>query len=62
MNHIYIGDRQLDPDDEPEVCEICGGQGQYQDFVGVNGDWDVFDCPNCPPDMSDPGEPNEDPE
>lgn len=54
-------DRWLEPDDEPEVCSICGGHGQYQDFVGPNGDWDVFDCPNCSPDL-DPGEHNDYPE
>lgn len=40
-------DRWLEPDEEPEVCEICGGHGQYQEFVGTQGDWDVFDCPKC---------------
>ena len=61
MNSIYIGDRPLDPPEDDE-CELCGGHGQYQDFVGINGDWDVFDCPNCTPDMSDPDEPNDYPE
>lgn len=58
----YIGDRPLDPPDEPDECGTCGGCGQHQDFVGVNGDWDVFDCPDCQPDMRDPGEPNDYPE
>ena len=73
MNHIYIGDRQLEPDDEPderderETCEYCDGHGStnptWSDPLGDQ-------CPECfgtgfachSPDMSDLGEPNEDPE
>ena len=58
----YIGDRPLDPPEEPDICEICGGHGQYQAFVGTQGDWDVFDCPDCMPHDADPGEPNDYPE
>ncbi len=69
MNHIYIGDRQLEPDDEPdehESCEYCDGHGS------TNATWSDpcgDQCPEChgtgfadASDMSDPGEPNEDPE
>ncbi len=67
-SHIYIGDRQLDPDDEPEereVCEYCDGHGStaatWSDPCGDQ-------CPEClgtgffvdTINMSDPGEPNED--
>lgn len=45
----YIGDLLLDPpeDDEPDECEQCGWR---------------FDCSACAPDMTDPGEPNEEPD
>lgn len=48
-----IGDRQLDPDDEPE-CSVCNDSGW------TNGDQR---CTNCEQEwmiMSDPGEPNDD--
>jgi len=66
----YIGDRQLEPDDEPderESCEYCDGNGSTNPtWADPLGD----QCPECfgtgfachSPDMSDPGEPNEDPE
>ncbi len=52
----YIGDRQLDPDDSfynPSVM-------RKQSRVCWRSDDD--DLEDCMPDMSDPGEPNEDPE
>lgn len=68
MNNIYIGDRPLDPpeDDERETCEYCEGNGStnptWSDPLGDQ-------CPEClgsgfaiTPDMSDPGEPNEEPD
>jgi len=54
MNRIYIGDRQLEPDDENE-CDWCLGTGEA---IGLRGD--EISCPFCQHD-SDPGEPNEDP-
>jgi len=58
MNHIYIGDRQLEPDDEPGVCEWCEGNG----FVYDDNDNEV-ECGSCYALYDpDPGEPNEDPE
>lgn len=52
----YIGDRQLEPDDSfynPSVMRKRSGACR-----------DVQDeeLEDCMPDMSDPGEPNEDPE
>lgn len=46
MNHIYIGDRELDPPEE-KICETCDGFGQVQDWTDAYGNWDVFDCPDC---------------
>lgn len=57
MNRIYIGDRQLEPDDEPEVCEYCNGSGFVPDGSGPL-EQPCFACQYDP----DPGEPNEDPE
>jgi len=41
-NSIYIGDRQLDPDDEPEpvteTCKRCGGWGWIDDDPESSGD------------------------
>ena len=64
----YIGDRPLDPpeDDERETCEYCEGNGStsptWSDPLGDQ-------CPEClgsgfaiTPDMTDPGEPNEEPD
>ncbi|QZA71274.1 transcription regulator [Pseudomonas phage AH02] len=66
----YIGDRQLEPDDdlEPELvsCAYCDGNGStnptWSDPLGDQ-------CPDCLGtgvvicfDMSDPGEPNDYPE
>lgn len=46
----YIGDRPLDPPDDPDECETCGG---------VN----PFDCMDCCYEYDeDPGEPNEEPD
>lgn len=48
----YIGDRQLEPDDdEPIICQGCDKEFQYQ------ADFDIHFCSD-----SDPGEPNEEPE
>lgn len=57
MSRIYIGDRQLEPDDEPEYCEYCDG---FDVIYPADGS-DEYPCPECQGD-SDPGEPNEDPE
>ena len=48
----YIGDRQLDPPEEPEIpqcqgCQKCCCDEELED---------------CMPDMRDPGEPNDYPE
>lgn len=44
MNHIYIGDRELDPPecDEPETCFRCGGWGWIDADPENSGD-----CPDC---------------
>jgi len=49
MNHIYIGDRQLDPEDD-NTCSTCDGAGKVQDWIGPHNEWGVFDCPDCTPD------------
>lgn len=59
MNHIYIGDRQLEPDDEPE-CEFCDSLGHTDEWDEIDQVWYQVDC-HCQYDP-DPGEPNEDPE
>jgi len=46
VSHIYIGDRQLDPDDEPD--------DELTNDDIASHDLDDF--------YNDPGEPNEDPE
>ena len=68
MNSIYIGDRPLDPpeDDDRETCDYCEGNGS------TNPTWSDpcgDQCPEClgsgfavAPDMTDPGEPNEEPD
>lgn len=65
MNDIYIGDRQLEPDDEPDnICEYCEGHGS------TNATWSDplgDQCPECLgaglaeslDHLNDPGEPNE---
>ena len=58
MNHIYIGDRQLEPDDELE-CETCDGTKWILVKEGMG--FEDVPCPSCQYD-EDPGEPNEDPE
>lgn len=37
MNHIYIGDRQLDPPEEPD-CNCCNDSGW------INGDQRCLNC------------------
>lgn len=62
MNHIYIGDRQLDQDDEPDDIDIecpCGSHIYTTHGSCMHCGYELEDCM---PDMSDPGEPNEDPE
>lgn len=54
-----IGDRKLEPDEEPEVCEMCGGHGE-QCRMTMDG-WDCQPCPECCHD-ADPVEPNDLPE
>lgn len=61
----YIGDRPLDPPEEKEICDTCGGTRQV-----VDGWWpgsmfqpsepDLQPCPECSYDPEpDPGEPDE---
>lgn len=64
MNRIYIGDRQLEPDDEPDDlivnCWSC-----HRVFDGAAIKRNDGDCPGCGVEIfqgDDPGEPNEDPE
>lgn len=57
-NYPYVGDYNLDPPEDPPVCETCHGFGQVQDWTDSNGNWDVFDCPDCTPDP----EPNDYPD
>lgn len=54
----YIGDRQLEPDGEPE-CETCDGTKWVLVKEGMG--FEDVPCPSCQYD-DDPGEPNEDPE
>lgn len=46
-NSIYIGDRQLDPDDEPEPifkrCQSCFGLGYIDGLITRL----QHDCPDC---------------
>jgi DnaJ-class molecular chaperone len=53
MNHC-IGDRPLDPPEDPEVCERCGGWGWIDADEHFSGD-----CPDC---QGDAGEPNDYPD
>lgn len=55
MNHIYIGDRQLDPP-EDNGCEVCDGLCTIADLVRMRND----PCPHCQPEEEDP-EPDYDP-
>lgn len=55
MNHIYIGDRQLEPDDEIE-CDWCSNH-----MIMFDADDNEVQCPYCQSD-SDPSDPNEHPE
>ena len=61
MNNIYIGDRQLEPDDEPEIdCWSCKREVDREAILDCDGC-----CPCCGVEIisdDDPGEPNEDPE
>ena len=53
MNSIYIGDRPLDrPEDDDDIECPCGSHAYT-----THGS-----CSHCNPDMSDPGEPNEEPD
>lgn len=64
MNHIYIGDRQLEPDDEPDDLVVsCWNCSRV--FDGASIKRNDGDCPGCNAEIfqgDDPGEPNEDPE
>lgn len=51
----YIGDRQLDPPEESDVCETCGDNGAVGNILNVEP------CRDCCYD-ADPGEPNDYPE
>ena len=51
----YIGDRPLDPPEDPDECETCGGHGAVGNILNAEP------CPDCCYD-SDPGEPNEEPD
>lgn len=69
MNSIYIGDRQLDqPEDDEDLsrCWSCRREIEVEAVKDCDGC-----CPKCGveidledgmPDMSDPGEPNEEPD
>lgn len=52
MNRIYIGDRQLEPDEDDE-CETCGGDGVIGPYKRP--------CHECQEDFND-AEPNPYPE
>lgn len=52
-NRIYIGGPPLDPPDEPDACDRCGGWGW------IDGDDLQGDCPQC---QGDDAEPNDYPE
>lgn len=56
MNHIYIGDRQLDPE-EDNGCEFCDGLTTIANLALMRND----PCPHCRPDEVDP-EPDCDPD
>lgn len=45
MNHIYIGDRQLDPP-EDEECPWCDGFGFTDEWDDIDQCWYQVDC-NC---------------
>ena len=53
----YIGDRPLDPpeDDGEFYCTDCHSVFQYAECLYAHKE-------NCPENMSDPGEPNEEPD
>lgn len=55
----YIGDRQLEPDEDLE-CDLCDGFKKIlMPFYGdesSNDEWHEVSCPECQHD-SDPGEP-----
>lgn len=55
MNHIYIGDRQLDPP-EDNGCEFCDGLGTIANRGLMRND----PCHHCAPPEPDP-EPDNDP-
>ena len=59
----YIGDRELDPPEEPDECETCGGTRLVtENKLWVCPDeWEEIPCPDCHPD-SDMAEPNYYPE
>lgn len=52
-NWVYVGGPPLDPPDEPEVCDTCGGHGEI--WIGTytyHGHWeppepDMEVCPEC---------------
>lgn len=58
----YVGDRQLEPDEdyepdfEGDQCKKCYGYKEIHCGQGYEK------CPDCMPDLSDPGEPNDYPD
>ncbi len=45
-NSIYIGDRQLDPDDDP-VCDQCDGLRVISVLCDEIDTWHDIPCPLC---------------
>ena len=61
MNSIYIGDRPIDPPEDPDECKYCEGHGVLF-FRTESGGVIAECCKSCGMSMRDPGEPNEEPD
>lgn len=51
MNHIYIGDRELDPPEDPDLptrdCGCCRGTGRIEYYVEGEYGHVIAECPDC---------------